>query len=113
MKKIKTLKMNYEFKNVLEKGKYFVNSQITIYILENKLDYNRVGVAISSKVCKATGRNRIKRLIRESYKNFEKKISTHYDIVILWNKKVETTDANYQEIYNNMENTFIKAGLMK
>ena len=37
MKKIKTLKKNYEFKNVLSKGKFFVGKYVTIYIKNNKL----------------------------------------------------------------------------
>ena len=31
MKKIKTLKMNYEFKNVFNKGKYYIGRQIIGY----------------------------------------------------------------------------------
>ena len=37
MRKIKTLKKNYEFQNVLSKGKFYVGKQITIYISTNKL----------------------------------------------------------------------------
>ena len=39
MKKIKTLKKNYEFKNVLSKGKFFVGKYVTIYIKNNKNKY--------------------------------------------------------------------------
>ena len=34
MKKIKTLKKNYEFQNVLTKGKFYIGKQITIYVSE-------------------------------------------------------------------------------
>lgn len=112
MKKIKTLKMNYEFKNVLEKGRYFVNSQIIIYILENKLDYNRIGIAISSKLCKAVKRNHLKRLIRESFKNFKEELKKPYDIVIIWNKRSDINSASYKEITNNMMSAFTKAGIL-
>ena len=47
MKKIKTLKMNYEFKNVFNKGKYYIGKQVILYDLKNKYDYNRIGIAIS------------------------------------------------------------------
>ena len=36
MRKIKTLKKNYEFKNVLNKGKFYLGKQIIIYISKNK-----------------------------------------------------------------------------
>ena len=32
MRKINTLKKNYEFKNVIKKGKYFVGKHIIIYL---------------------------------------------------------------------------------
>lgn len=112
MKNIKTLKMNYEFKNVLTKGRYFINSQVIVYIKQNNLNYNRVGIAIGSKVCNAVKRNHIKRLIRESYRKFEKELFKSYDIVIMWNKKTDISKVSYYRIYNNIEKSFIKAGIL-
>ena len=44
MKKINTLKKNYEFKNVLNKGKFYKGKYITIYITKNKkVNVNRKG----------------------------------------------------------------------
>ena len=63
MKRIKTLKMNYEFKNVFNKGKYYIGKQIILYDLNNKYDYNRLGIAISTKLCKAVKRNEIRKKI--------------------------------------------------
>ena len=36
MKSILTLKKNYEFKNVLDKGKVYYGNQIVVYINKNK-----------------------------------------------------------------------------
>ena len=36
MKRINTLKLNYEFKNVFNRGKYYIGNQVIIYILKNK-----------------------------------------------------------------------------
>lgn len=113
MKKIKTLKKNYEFKNVFDKGIYFVNDQVIIYILKNKYEYNRIGIAISSKLCKAVKRNRLKRLIRAAYRDYEKKLETSYDIVFAWNKKTDISDASYFIIKENMEKSFKKMGILK
>ena len=68
MRKIKTLKKNYEFKNVLSKGKFYVGKYVTIYIKDNKKNENYIGIAVSTKIGKAVTRNKIKRLIRESYR---------------------------------------------
>ena len=49
MNEIETLKLNYEFKNVFNKGKYFIGKQVIVYIYKNKKKQNRIGIAISSK----------------------------------------------------------------
>lgn len=113
MKKIYTLKKNYEFKKVLDKGKYFGSNTIEVFIKENKKNYNRIGIAISSKLFKATKRNKIKRLIRESYKNSKENIESGYDIVFLWNKKTSFEEAVYSKIEKNMNKIFGKAGLLR
>lgn len=82
MKKIATLKKNYEFSRVFNKGSFYVGRHIIIYILPNKLSSNRIGISVSKKSGKAVVRNRKKRLIRESYRHLEDYIKAGYDIVI-------------------------------
>ena len=94
MRKIKTLKKNYEFKNVLSKGKFYIGKQISIYVLKNNKKINVIGVAVSIKQCGAVKRNRIKRLIRENYRLVKNNLKQGYDIVFLWNKKLQPKDAN-------------------
>lgn len=112
MKKTKMLKKNYEFKNVLSKGKYYSGSCIDSFILKNyKKNENLLGIAISVKIAKATKRNKIKRLIRENYKNYEKNIKTGNSIVFLWKKKVDIKNATYENIKKDINKIFDKAGL--
>ena len=42
MRRIDTLKMNYEFKNVFNRGKYYIGNQIIVYVLKNKYNKNRL-----------------------------------------------------------------------
>ncbi len=49
MKKTKMLKKNYEFKNVLTKGKYYSGRYIEAFIRDNNKNYNLLGLAISTK----------------------------------------------------------------
>ena len=86
MRKIKTLKKNYEFKNVLSKGKFYVSKHVILYVKKNNKKNNYIGIAVNTKIGKAVRRNRIKRLIRESYKKEKNSIKKGYDIVFLWNK---------------------------
>lgn len=112
MKKIKTLKKNYEFKNVLNKGKFYLGKQIIIYISKNKINENRIGIAISTKLCKATKRNRLKRLIRENYRLIKDNMKQGYNIVFLWNKKADFRDANFSIIEKDMKSIFNKLGIL-
>ena len=45
------------------------------------------------------------------YKNIEETISTGYSIVVLWKKKMDIKNANYQEIKQDMDNIIVKAKL--
>jgi len=82
MRKIVTLKKNYEFSRVFNKGSFYVGRNITIYVLPNKSQSNRIGLSVSKKAGKAVVRNRKKRLLRECYRHYEKYIKSGYDIVI-------------------------------
>lgn len=112
MKKTKMLKKNYEFKNVLSKGKYYSGKYIETFIISNKnQNQNLLGIAIGVKIAKATKRNYIKRLIRESYKDYENKIKMGNSLVFLWKKKVDPREANFENINKDMNKIFDKASL--
>ena len=113
MKKIDTLKKNYEFKNVLNRGNFYCGKQIIIYITKNKKQKNLIGIAIQTKLGKATKRNRLKRLIRENYRILQEDLTIGYNIVFLWNKKTKVTSANFHYINEDMQTIFGKAGIMK
>ena len=112
MRKIKTLKKNYEFQNVLSKGKFYIGKQITIYVTKNKLKSNVIGIAISTKTCDAVRRNRIKRLIRENYKLIKNDLYTGYNIFFLWNRKDKVENADFHIIKEDMYRLLKKAELL-
>ena len=112
MRKIKTLKKNYEFKNVLSRGKFYIGKQVSIYVLKNNKESNVIGIAVSTKKCGAVLRNRIKRLIRENYRLIKNNLKQGYDIVFLWTKKGEPKEANYYIIQNDLIKAFKKANLL-
>jgi ribonuclease P protein component len=109
MRKIETLKKNYEFKYVLTKGRFYRGKYITIYIKENRNKKNIIGIAVNTKLGKAVKRNHAKRLIRENFRLIKNNLKTGYSIVFLWNKNLELKNANFFEIKKDMLNIFNKA----
>ena len=111
MKKTKMLKKNYEFRNVLTKGKYYSGKNIEAFIKDNNKNCNFLGLAISVKTAKAVRRNKIKRLIRENYKKLEPQIKNGKSIVFLWKKKVDAKNATFDNIKSDMNSIFEKANI--
>ena len=106
------LKKNYEFRNILSKGKYYSGKNIEAFIKDNNKNCNFLGLAISVKTAKAVKRNRIKRLIRENYKLLEMNIKTGKSIVFLWKKNVDVKNANFKNIESDMKFIFDKSNIL-
>ena len=71
-----------------------------------------IGIAISKKVGKAVKRNRLKRLIRESYQLQKNELLQGYNFVFLWNKN-QIIDCKYEQVQQDMNKLFEKAGILK
>jgi len=99
-----TLKKNFEFKRVMNKGKCINGNYIAMYVFPNKLKKLRVGFAISKKAGKAHDRNRIKRLIRENVRLMECCFSQSSDIVFLWKNKILADDVDFYKIKEELIN---------
>ena len=113
MNKTKMLKKNYEFRRVLTKGKYYSGQYIEAFILKNSESYNKIGLAISVKIGKATIRNFIKRLIKENYKILEEDILVGNSMVFLWKKKANTEEASFSNIEKDLKIIFKKAEIIE
>ena len=113
MKKTKMLKKNYEFKQVLTKGKFYQGEYISCFIKNNKKNHNLLGLAISVKAGKAVKRNKIKRLLRENYKNTEELVQEGKSIVFVLKKNVDIEKINYYDIKKDMEEIFKKSCIIK
>ena len=113
MKKTKMLKKNYEFSNVFSKGSYYSGEVIESFILNNKSDVNLLGLAISSKAGHAYQRNRIKRLLRESYRLYEDHIIPGVSIVFLLKKHIDIKNVEFNIVKKDMKIILEKSKILK
>lgn len=112
MKKTDTLKKNYEFKNVLTKGKGYYGKYVNAYIIKDDATVNKIGIAVGKKVAIAVKRNRIKRWIREAYSLFESNLKSNCRIVFILKKEVQIEEMNFEKVKKDIEELFMKAGII-
>ena len=83
MKYTKSLKLNKDFKRLYYRGKSMVSRNVVVYAMKNRSDKNRIGITCGKTIGKAVIRNRLKRLVRESYRQMEPDIQKGYDFVFV------------------------------
>ena len=64
-------------------GKSYANKYLVMYVLENNLEKNRLGISVSKKVGNSVVRHRVTRLVRESYRLHENIFNSSLDIVVV------------------------------
>ena len=98
MKFTQSIKKNFQFRFVYNKGKSLANRLLVMYVVKNKkcTDTNRLGISVSKKVGKSVVRSHVTRLIKESYRLSEEDIKQGYDIVVI--ARVSANGADYKEI---------------
>jgi ribonuclease P protein component len=75
------LRKGREFEKVYRKGRRCRSEGYSLIYCPNELGYNRIGISIHRKVKGAVKRNRIKRIIRESFRLQRALYPEHADIV--------------------------------
>ena len=91
-----SLKKNHQFQFVYKNGKSYANKYLVMYIKENGLGKNRIGISVSKKVGNSVVRHRVTRLVRESYRLHENVFNSGLDIVII--ARNNCAQASYEEI---------------
>lgn len=78
-----SLKKNSYFQKVYKNGKSYANRFFVMYVLENNLERNRLGISVSKKVGNSVIRHHITRLVREAYRLQEEMFNSGLDIVVI------------------------------
>ena len=99
-----SLKKNRDFQLVYKKGTSYANKYLVMYVRENQLEKNRIGISVSKKVGNSVVRHRLCRLIRESYRLHENLFRRGLDIVVV--ARVNAKERTFREI----ESAFLHLG---
>ena len=111
LKFTQSLKKNYQFRFVYNKGKSVANKYLVMYAIKNNSNENFIGISVSKKVGNSVVRSRVTRLIRESYRLNEHKLKNGYSFVII--ARNLTNGAKYQEIEKALNHLLFKHNLIK
>ena len=106
MKFTTSLKRNYEFKRLYNKGKSAASQHAVVYCRKNGSLENRLGVTVSTKLGGAVVRNRIRRRLKEIYRTNEEILAGGFDLVIV--ARMRSKFSNYHEIEASVLSLFKK-----
>jgi ribonuclease P protein component len=77
------LHKNKKFQVVYKLGKSYANRMVVLYVLANHDNVRRVGFAAGKKLGGAVIRNRVKRLLRESYRLNQFQLMNGVDLILV------------------------------
>lgn len=102
MKPAVTLKQNYEFRRLYQKGASAAGGCMVLYCRKNKLGHNRLGLTASVKLGHAVVRNRARRRLREVYRLNAGQLRTGWDIILVARSRTVTVS------WKELNDTFLR-----
>jgi ribonuclease P protein component len=104
------LKFNYEFARIYRRGKYISGRYVVLHYISRPGQTNRIGVTTSKTIGGSVQRNRMRRLLRESYRLNEANIKRGYDIILLG--RGGAPRITYDQVNREVLQTMKKAGIL-
>jgi ribonuclease P protein component len=95
-----------DFVNLKSSRERFSTPHLIIVFKENNLGRERLGIAVGGKTCKAVGRNRIKRLLREVFRLHRPMFPKGNDALII--AKKDCSRLSLGEIEREILNSIIR-----
>jgi ribonuclease P protein component len=109
--KNKRLTSNTQFKAVMTNGRRLSNGVLTLYMAQNNLKYPRLGVSVGKSFGNAVVRNRLKRLMREAFRQNQLQIPDGFDYVLMisprWLKKSNAEKAPKMPTFEQVKTSLL------
>jgi len=107
------LKKRALFGTIFRSGAYYQSGNFSVRLLPNELVATRLGISIQKSVFpQAAQRNRVKRLIRESFRRHKGELLSGRDIIVK-PKAYAIAEFSYGEVERALLELFKIAGLLK
>jgi ribonuclease P protein component len=97
-----------EFLNLSRKGKRINAPNFLIITRPNSRGETRLGITVSGKVGNAVVRNRVKRLIRECFRQYRNRIMPSKDVLIIARKGA--ANLSFTQVESELKNAVIESG---
>ncbi|MHC4642207.1 MAG: ribonuclease P protein component [Planctomycetota bacterium] len=81
--KNKRLVSNGQFKEVLDQGLRISDKVLTLYMAKNDFGYSRLGVSVGKFWGNSVVRNRLKRLLREAFRQSQDQLPAGFDYLLM------------------------------
>lgn len=102
--KEKKLLKSREFRRVLDSGKKFILPEVVVFSEENKLKSSRMGLIVTKKIGNAVVRNRIKRRLREVFRQAEHHSDeTKLDLDLVFIARAKAKTCTYEKLSSSFE----------
>ena len=114
-RKNQRLLTNAQFKSALDRNCCVRNSEMLLFIAKNDCQYPRLGISVSKACGNAVLRNRVKRVIRESFRKNQHQIAQPYDYLVIAVKPKNAADKQKKRLFkakiDEIEQMFMKLAL--
>ncbi len=104
------LRRTADFDRAYSEGKRIVSSSLVLFFFHSPSEKTRLGVSVSKKIGKAVVRNRVKRLLRETFRLNKHELRKGYDILLVARRGVERL--KFREVEAAVVDLFRRGGLL-